>query len=192
MIYKMLETVYESEALYCVHVFKWLKNTRGWCINPQNDPRSGWTSTARNLEMDVKVCDVFGYCQPYNWWRKLYIIWETAGPILHQDLERGRSVQGVFHTVSWMCRNLWKLLPDLSTHFQLQHYWRWVMCISVCSWNKKSERRMENKIITMVKRVSLATDEDQNSVITFYEQGLNLCLMEKPWTVNSVQGSSKG
>jgi hypothetical protein len=39
---------------------------------------------------------------------------------------------------------------------------------------------MENKIITMVKRVSLATDEDQNSVITFYEQGLNLCLMEKP------------
>jgi hypothetical protein len=42
---------------------------------------------------------------------------------------------------------------------------------------------MENKIITMAKRVSLATDGDQNSVITFYEQGLNLCLMEK--TLNS-------
>jgi len=38
---------------------------------------------------------------------------------------------------------------------------------------------MENKIITMAKRVSFATDEDQNSIITFNEQGLNFCLMEK-------------
>jgi hypothetical protein len=62
MIYKMLETVYENEALYCVHVFKWLKKSRGRCVNPQNDPRSGWTSTAQNLETDAKVCDVSGYC----------------------------------------------------------------------------------------------------------------------------------
>jgi hypothetical protein len=38
---------------------------------------------------------------------------------------------------------------------------------------------MENKIITTAKRVALATNENQNSIITFYEQGLNLCLMEK-------------
>lgn len=175
--------IYENEALYCVHVFKWLKKSRGRCVNPQNDTRNVWTWTAQNLETYAKVGDLFGYCRPYNWRRKLYIIWETAGPVLHQDLETGRSVHGLFHTVSWMSRNLWKLLSDLSRHSQLQHYWRWVMCISECSWNKKSECRMENKIITMAKRVSLATDGDQNSVITFYEQGLNLCLMEK--TLNS-------
>jgi hypothetical protein len=44
---------------------------------------------------------------------------------------------------------------------------------------QKIKARMDNKIITMAKRVSLATDEDQNSIITFYEQGVNLCLMEK-------------
>jgi hypothetical protein len=53
-----------------------------------------------------KVCDVAGCCRPYNWLRKLYIIWETVGQILHQDLDRGKSVQGLFHTVSWMTRNL--------------------------------------------------------------------------------------
>jgi len=105
MIYKMLETIYENEALYCVHVFKWLKKSRGRCVIPQNDPRSGWTSTAQNLETDGKVCDVSGYCRPYNWRRKLCIIWEIADPIL-QVLERGRSVHDMFHTVSWMRRNL--------------------------------------------------------------------------------------
>jgi hypothetical protein len=43
----MLETVYDNEAMYYVLVFKWLKKSRGRCINPQNDPRRGWTSTTQ-------------------------------------------------------------------------------------------------------------------------------------------------
>jgi len=106
---------------------------------PSKWPKKWVDNNCSKSGKGCKICDMFGYCRPYNWRRKLYIIWETAGPVLHQDLERGRSVQGFFHTFLWMSRNLWKLLPDLSIHSQLQHSWRWIMC----SCNTKSECTME-------------------------------------------------
>ena len=62
------------------------------------------------------------------------------------------------------CENFFQTCPQS----QLQHYWRWVICISECSWNIKSEHRMENKIITMAQRVLLPTLADQNSIITLF------------------------
>ena len=48
---------------------------------------------------------------------------------------------------------------------------------SVCATQNRSvEWRIKS---SPWPRVSLATDEDQNSIITFYEQDLNLCLMGK-------------
>jgi len=188
---KMLETIWKWSCVLCA-CFQMVEKVQRVMHKPSKWSKKRVDNNCSKSGNGCKICDMFGYCQPYNWQRKLHIICETSGPILHQDLERGRSAQVLLHTVLWMSRNLWKLLPDLSTHSQLQHSWRWAMCISECLCNTISECRMENKIITTAKRVALATNENQNSIITFYEQGLNLCLMEKHWTVNSVQGSSKG
>ena len=71
-------------------------------------------------------------------------------------LERGKSAQRLFYTVSRMSKiaqshNLWRLHPHLSDQSalgQLHNYWRQVFDVSVQSWNKTSGHRVESRLAT--------------------------------------------
>jgi hypothetical protein len=51
----MLETLYEKVKLYLTSKSEWFKRLRWRCEEPENDPNSGWPSTAFHLEIIVKV-----------------------------------------------------------------------------------------------------------------------------------------
>jgi len=53
--HKILETVYDNEALLYVHVANWFKSFIQGCENLEDDPRSGQPSAAKNVRTDAEI-----------------------------------------------------------------------------------------------------------------------------------------
>jgi hypothetical protein len=78
-------------------------------------------------------------------------------------LERGKSAQSLFYTVSRMSKiaqslNFWRLHPHLSDQSalgQLHHYWRKVSDVSVKSWYKRPGHGVESRLATGPRKFRL-------------------------------------
>jgi hypothetical protein len=119
----MLENLNEKVKLYLTSKSEWFKRLRQRCEEPEDDPNSGWPSTAFHPETIVKVHKPVFTDDQMNL-KLMQIRQGLMHQIFIEILEGERCLHSLFYTVSWTRKTSTasQLVTKVSSHIATPIY----------------------------------------------------------------------